>query len=464
MITVTFLAFLALSATVALVDWRRGWLLALCCGILQDPARKLTPGTPVAMTFSIMIVYAAILFASQRTLQRHARDLSSRFPNLYVTAALFLFFLGLAAINGLFTYGMALWKVPALSLFIYLIPVSAIVLGYAWIRKEEHLTDLFTFYATLTSITLIGTPLEYFGVRWNALGLVALSEGYIRHLPGLQIRILSGFYRAPDIMGWHAATLTMIGIAMTLRARVLRFAWPWIAVAGWGFFNCMISGRRKAIYMVVAFVIALLWRYFRRLTTVQIVTFLVLGGVMAYVVHRISADETSSVYARGAATSQAEVLQRLEGGLIETLSQTGVMGAGLGTATQGVRHLTGNDENVGWQEGGLGKLAIEVGLPGLLAAALLAWVLMRTLIRITREPDDGDSTQLLRATLFAMVVANGANFLASAQAYSDAVLTLTASFLLGTLLAMPALRERRLAAEAAEPATAPPARALPAPA
>ena len=30
---------------------------------------------------------------------------------------------------------------------------------------------------------LIGTPLEYLKFKWKALGMVALPEGFIRHLP-----------------------------------------------------------------------------------------------------------------------------------------------------------------------------------------------------------------------------------------------------------------------------------------
>jgi len=48
---------------------------------------------------------------------------------------------------------------------------------------------------------MIGTFLEYFNVPWRVLGTVALSEFNLRYLPGLEIRMLSGFYRAPDIMG-----------------------------------------------------------------------------------------------------------------------------------------------------------------------------------------------------------------------------------------------------------------------
>jgi len=37
--------------------------------------------------------------------------------------------------------------------------------------------------------TIQGTPLEYYRVQWKALGMVALPEGFIRYMPGLEIRI-----------------------------------------------------------------------------------------------------------------------------------------------------------------------------------------------------------------------------------------------------------------------------------
>src|SRR5437588_1366554 len=111
-ITIIFAAFLALSASFALVDWRRGWLLAILCGILQDPARKLTAGTPVVMSISIVLIYIVVLFAGQATLQRHGREFLRRFSSVYGTLIFFFIFLCLAAVNGLFTFGLAQWKVP----------------------------------------------------------------------------------------------------------------------------------------------------------------------------------------------------------------------------------------------------------------------------------------------------------------------------------------------------------------
>ena len=451
MITILFAAFLLLSMTVALTDWRRGWLMAVLCGVLQDPVRKLTPGAPVLITLSVIAVYAIILFAASGALQQHAREFTRRFSTVYSALIITLLFLVLAAIRGLFTFGLAGWKAPALSLFVYCAPLPAVLVGYAYLRREENLYTFFRFYAVLTAIALIGTPLEYFEVKWRALGTVSLAEYNVRHLPGLQIRMLSGFYRGPDIMAWHAALLTIVGLVMVLRRRVLSSAWPWMLVTAWGFANCLISGRRKAVYMVAVFIVAFLWRYFRRLAAAQIVTFVLALCMVVFVVSKIANDEKSSVYARGTATSRAEILQRLEGGLLDTISQFGILGGGLGTATQGVHHVASGNAALGWQEGGLGKLAMELGVPGLLAVMLLLMAMIRTMMAISRHPDVEGSSQIMRCALFAIVLANIVEFMVSAQAYSDAVLALMTAFFVGCLFASAVLDERLAAATSPAP-------------
>ena len=453
MIPLLFGAVLLASVAIAFKNWRHGWFAAVVCGVLQDPVRKLTPGTPPALTMSIVVVYAVILFAALVSLQRDRHDFARRFPNLYSVVALFLVMLVFAALNGLVTFGVGLWQVPALGLLIYAMPIPAVLLGYAWLQREDQLIRFLIFYAVLTSIALIGTPLEYFRFESRALGVVAMPGDYIRHLPGIQIRVLSGFYRAPDIMGWHAATLTAIGTILAVRARVFARAWPWVFVAAWGFLNCMVSGRRKAVYMVLVFGLAFLWRYMRRMTATQVALVLAVGLSLLFVVNEVRSREHSEVYARGARTTFDEVLQRLEGGMMGTFEQVGLLGSGLGSATQGVRHVSGRATDYGWQEGGLAKVAAELGLPGLLVAILLAWALLRMMLRITAVGDIPGTSQVMRAGLFALVIANIGNFLASAQAYSDPVLTLMTAFFVGCLFATAALDERLPAAEAPAPAT-----------
>ena len=146
MVTIAFLALLALSCMVALADWRRGWFLAFLCGVLQDPARKMTPGTPVVLTMSILAVYAMILFAAQRPLKARYRDLTRRYGMLDQALGIVMIFLILATLRGAMTFGLALWTVPALSLFIYLAPLPAVLLGYAWATDEASIVRFLQFY------------------------------------------------------------------------------------------------------------------------------------------------------------------------------------------------------------------------------------------------------------------------------------------------------------------------------
>jgi hypothetical protein len=457
MITIIFAAILLLAIMIALMNWRHGWMAAVVCGVLQDPFRKLTPGTPAVMSMSIVAVYMVILVAAAGTLYRNRRDFALRFPNVYNAVFVVLVFLVVAALRGVANFGIEMWKVPALSFLIYCIPIPAVLLGYSWLTREEQLVRFYTFYSVLTSIALIGTPLEFLRVNWRVLGMVAMPWGFIRHLPGLQIRVLSGIYRAPDIMGWHAAMLTIIGITMAMRARVLTKAWPWIAVAGWGFFNCIISGRRKAIYMVAAFAVAFFWRYVKRLTTAQLSSIILVGLALTAVVYMVSHSEQSSVYTKGAKTTSTEILGRLEGGTAGSLQQHGFLGAGLGAATQGVRHLTGSATDLGWQEGGMAKLVVELGVPGFLAVLLLAWTMFRMMLRITAVGDIEGTSQILRVSLFGIIVANAMNFLASAQAYSDPMLTLGSAFFLGCLFATATLDDKVAAEKQAVSGSAVPA-------
>jgi hypothetical protein len=448
-VLLSFLLLVAIACTVALTDWRRAWLLAILVGVLQDPARKLTPGMPVYLTFSIIGIYAAILIGAREQLAAGMRDFTRRFNQLWAAFGILFLCLALATLNGIATFGIALWKAPLVSLFTYLAPLPAVLFGYVYLDREERLFVFFRAYSLITSVALIGAPAEYLRLDWPALGMVQQVGDYIRHLPGIQIRMISGFYRAPDIMGWHAATLTCIGIGMMVRAGIRRSSWPWMVASGWGFLNCMISGRRKAVYFVAVFAVIFVWRYIRSLTTRQLVALVSSGLVLALVIHRISSDEDSKNYARGAVASQQDFQERLEGGVFETIQQFGFMGAGLGTATQGVQHLLGDRERPGWQEGGLGKLAIELGVPGLLAALLVALAGARVLYAISGVPDLPETGKIGRVMLFALVVANITNFMASAQAYSDPVLALITCFFVGSLFATAALDERVAAAKEA---------------
>jgi hypothetical protein len=369
------------------------------------------------------------------------RDFGLRFGGIYTVIVAFIFLLLVSAINGTITFGIENWKVPTISLVTYLIPLLAISLGYAWLNTERAMIRFLHVYSAVIGISLIGAMAEYFRVRWPILGMVGFSGDFIRHLPGIQIRLVSGTFRGPDIMALHAASLTSIGIALALRSGVGKQMLFWSAVSVWGFLSCILSGRRKALYFIAVFVIAFVFRFLKRARIGEVFALLGVLLILAGVIQNISSNERTNIYARGAVASNVEIQRRFEGGLVETFRQYGYMGIGLGAATQGVHHLLG-PQYQGWQEGGLGKLAAEVGLPGIMTLALLALIVGQMLMRLTASPDVHGCSQFIRVTLFALVVANAASFIASAQAYSDAVLALNFGFLIGCLFATAALDER----------------------
>lgn len=441
MILLTFLAFLGLAAIVALVDWRRGWLLAVITGLIQDPIRKLIPGTPVFLTLSIVVVYAAVMFAAQNQILAGLRDFGARYPRLRESFKFLFFALIIAFCNGLVTFGIAAWRAPALSFFTYVLPVFAVIFGYVYLDRIERLDSFLKFYVIGASVILAGGVLEYLRVPWRTLGTVALGEEWIRHLPGIQVRILAGFFRGPDIMAWHAGTVAIIGLVFVVR-RGLPGSIIWALVASWGFLNCMISGRRKMVYMVAIFALIFLSKYIRRLRSPQIAGLLVSATLFSLVIWNISrGDEQTSAYAKASKTTRQEISQRLEGGFIESFRQYGLLGGGLGVATQGAHHLIDKKAEgspLGWQEGGAGKFAVELGLIGIVALLVFGFVFLRTMWRITYASILREHS-LERNVLFAIVVANIASFFASAQPYTDPSLALITAFFVGALFATPRL-------------------------
>ena len=103
----------------------------------------------------------------------------------------------------------------------------------------------------------------------------------------------------------------------------------------------------------------------------------------------------------------------------------------------------------GGQEGGLGKLANERVVPGRLAVAMQGLKMFLTMLKISAHPDVPGSSQLARAALFGIIASNVIEFMVSAQAYSDPVLTLLTAFFVGCMFATAALDERLAEAEAA---------------
>src|SRR5437762_933736 len=233
---ITDLFAIALVAAVVLVfsRWRQAIYFVIVFGALQDPVRKLTPDTPALMAITTIPIWAAAcLMAFSR--DRMWASFRRAWPQPATLMRLFLFSL-IPATLVVFQYGLEAWRLATIGLFGYLMPMASVLVGFVYASSHEDVRRVIVFYCLFTAAMMTGSFLEYSGLAadWGAIGTGALNVRWVRYLGTEQVDLVTGFYRSPDIMGWHAATLAMFAITLQLSpvSRRQRGVWPLMAVIG----------------------------------------------------------------------------------------------------------------------------------------------------------------------------------------------------------------------------------------
>ena len=91
----------------------------------------------------------------------------------------------------------------------------------------------------------------------------------------------------------------------------------------------------------------------------------------------------------------------------------------------------------GWQEAGIPKIVVELGVLGFIAFFLLAWRLFRTAYLSLKYMEPGTSEFQWFAGLLAIMAANFASFVVSHQVYGDPYIVVLVGFMLGMMLSVP---------------------------
>jgi hypothetical protein len=431
-------ALVVVATMVAVKDWRLGLLLAIAVGMIQDPLRKLTTGAPPFLVLSSVPIWLAV-YARVLSSEGQARGVLRRtFPHLLSGATFFAVSLVPATLLA-FQYGLGGWQLAVLGLFGYLSPLIAALTGYAFARYVTDVHRLLVFYSLVSALMLIGTPLEYLGVFNDspAIGTEALGARWVRYTGGGVVNLHSGFFRSPDVMGWHAATLVMLSlaIAMQRRSRTDRL---WLLVAAWGGLCLVLAGRRKMTMMPVVWAACLLFAFvgsgrFKRAVALVSVGIALAFGV-SYASGEFDVRESYYVYA-GTVTTEGpvRVIDDAWNSVWITYAQSGFLGLGLGAASQGTRYLSVTGAG-SWQESGPSKVMAELGVPGFACGLLLAWRVARALQKTTRESLRTERGAASGVPLMGFVVANAACFTISHQVYSDAVILTMTALILGIVL------------------------------
>jgi len=436
MLRYAFFAAIALGSFVSFQRWRLGFFFMIVIGVLQDPIRKVTHGTPAYLVLCTVPIWFTMILGALRHRKQLLTNFESYNPRLLAAIQIF----ALALIPGTIisaTYGAGSWKLTLIGLFAYASPGLGLLLGFNLAKNARGVERVLPFYCVVTAIMLSGVVMEQFSVfpSWRALGTEALGTRWIRTRTGYAVLMKSGFYRSPDVMGWHAATLSMLAIALALKHVGIR-RWIWVAVAGWGGLGLMFCGRRKMMLMVPLYVMILFWSHWRLRRRGQIMTYVVIVIAVVVIGYMFSieaqvGEEVGTYYFMDTGDVIGRLYLHGVGSVIYTImGDAGILGLGLGTATQGAHHLD-VDKPRTWQEGGISKVSAELGLFGLICfgflAVTLAWTMRENLILTQAIVGE----EALFAGLIAFFFANIASFIVSAQVFGDPFINCTFAMLSG---------------------------------
>ena len=439
MLEFVYYVLVAVAVLLACVNWRCAFYACVLLDIIRDPVRKLTEGHPVFITVSIGIVWLAITVNVFLQDERKTKLFAVRHPRLRIALMYLCLSLLPGAIVSIAGYESG-WRIALLGAASYFAAIPGVLIGYAFARNQGTVYRMMLFFCIAHSFALTGTIFEYLKLDVPALGGIDIK--WIRHIPGYVVELISGFYRSPDVLGWHAAMVCILACVLAMqRGRISKPFCNTLAI--WAATSLLLCGRRKMINMPFIFAAAVVYlniRYAGRERRRLVNLIVTQGGILAVFVFA-STLGINATYIEYASTILTEGGHRSEeivaGSLQSTFAQSGFLGRGLGTATQGNYHMTGSS-GMSWQEDGSGRLLAELGIAGvfLLAIAVL-YVFRECRTAFFAVPPDSPAFQL-QCGLVGILLANLACFLISHQTFSGdpASVCFTTAFL-GMLLALP---------------------------
>ena len=434
------LALLVLAGClIALANWRWGICAAILVSFLQDPLRKVIPGTPAYLVMAASPIWLCALLSAARVRQLPVGRFLEQFPRFGWWARIFAAYLVIpAAISA--TYGRNSWLITLLGAFVYAAMFLMLVAGWRFSVRNFGSTRLLAFYAVAATLMQLGGPLEVLGHQAGnpLLGTEALGHVWVTQRTGEAVYMHAGFFRSPDVMGWHAALTFMVAVILAFRAKGAA-RWFWVAVAVLAILNVWLCGRRKMFSMILVFLggYSLFVLRFSRIQKILSAsgTALMVAGLGWYLISSMFYDEAVERFYLTAFTEADEQIQR-HGvqAVLGTIRQAGFWGYGLGMSQQGVHNIPNVETPHLWQESGPGKLVAELGIPGNVLYLTLGVVFFITAYHVVRRTH-GQPSFYLAAGLYSVLVANVASSVVSAQIFGDPFVAFLLAFLAGMLLA-----------------------------
>lgn len=430
-----------LGSLVSLTNWRRGFYWLILLAALQDPLRKLTPGAP-SSTLLMSTPIITIMVLSVLLKKGWWRQFRQIYPIVNNRFSWFLITCIPPTLISL-TYSANSWLLTVFGIYAYGIFLAAIFLGYNFIQTPKDIRNLLSFYCLVSAIMLIGTYLEYFKIfpNWIVLGTKALDMEWVRYSGNYVVYMIAGFYRSPDIMGWHAASTSLLSFLLASSSKPSRRIF-WLAICGLAIGALFFCGRRKMFYLIPFALIILFLIYSKSQNKSNLVNFFALILIpISFIIFTGNwlGDESTYVnyYKDNLADTTSQVKNHGFLSLLTTIQQSGFWGSGLGSASPGSHNLNIQDRPRVWQESGPSRIMMELGVPGFVALIMLLFALIQSgWSQVQLQLQTKSEMRYYGAGFLTFFLANLGSLVVSGQILADAFISCFLGFSIGIVLSL----------------------------
>ena len=442
---ILIISAIVIALSLILFDWRNGAVISIIIGFVQDPIRKIVPDQPIYFTvivlaaIALMIVIALSKFGSIR--------LSPVFGFNKAIANRVWLFVGLVFIQSIITFlKTGSYTLPIIGILAYCLPFIVMWLGYNYYRGFGDFDRLVTVYIVCCIIAATGLFLSWQKFDWEILKSV--GEGLLitdSNVSGGVLESHSGFLRSPEIAAWHMGTATCAVLLMALFRNDRRWSsWtlvliPVFLMAG------LLTGRRKMIVGVIAFIVIFLVLsivFKEKRGQTRIFSLFGLFSVFLSTIQLGAESSLQDYFVRGSNSFDGFDNRLQDLGLLTiwyAVQVGGFFGLGAGIASQGSQYFISDIQN-GAAEGGMGKITLELGIPGLFLMLWLIWGMGQYLWQLLQNIGNTAPEKLsLFLGITAFLLSNMASYAIASQAFGDPFILIIIGNCLSFLLVAPRL-------------------------
>jgi hypothetical protein len=447
--------FGALAAVLLDGDWRTGLMVTLIIGFLQDPLRKITPGQPGYMVGLVLIGFTLCgLVLMERSGRFSMRAMFWTVPRFDEWVTIYFALIALQSLNSFARFSDI--RLTAIGAAFYLAPAFGMWVGFQAGCNIPLLRRLLTIYLVGSVVMGITVFLSFRGYDHPLLKEVG-GGLLITFRYGFSAQGACGFWRTSEIASWQLSAAACIAATMAIASQKPSNQIGLLLLAvGFGFLT-ILTGRRKAQVLIIAFVAIYLLLFSRRASPAskeRVITSILGVAGIAYPLYAFflseNLGENFGEYTTRSLTIQQDLAERVDTqGIGATLRAFQVsdgigMGVGAGASTGGliINNAARNAiQSLGFvSEGGGGRLVLELGIPGIIVLGvvlfLLGLVILRNFRLLKHFPQ---SIAALLMGLMSFTLANVPAFFSAAQLYGDPFVLILMSLCFGSFLAIPTL-------------------------